>query len=224
MNLISKNVLLLMVSVIYSINAYSQNLKDCSFENLSKTKFYPDSMLQFNSYNTFRYDIIANIKNSKYPIELRYYCPKGNYSKTTNAYILRGTKDSLIATKLETYVLIGSVPGFTVVGKDHNESINLKRTQICLKGNYCDLYDVLSKNNFFTIRGSTQLKEFNKKKNVEHYNDSGSQAYFEIKLWGKVRNFIYDYDPGWTDSDIKRGENIHQIIEYLITNIKDNVK
>ncbi len=83
---------------------------------------------------------------------------------------------------------------------------------------------MVSTSTFLYNCGNTQLKKFNKNKNVEHYNDSGSQAYFEIKLGDRVRNFIYDYDPGWTDRDIKREENIHQIIEYLITNIEDHTK
>jgi hypothetical protein len=155
---------------------------------------------------------------------LRYYFPKGNYSKTTNVYILRGTKDSLNLIKLETYSIIGSLPGFRIAAKDHNENINLKQTQIKLRGSYCNLYDILNKNGFFIIRGNTQLKDFTKKKNVKHYTDSGSQAYFEIKLGDRVRNFIYDYDPEWTDRDIKREENIHYIIEYLINNFKENAK
>lgn len=219
--------LLLLCLSLNAQNALAQNSLKCNGISISKTIFSQDSMQVFdNYYDVHQNDVIKSIKESKYPIEVRFYVAKAMTCQLVTIYTLQSNLDSTKITKTQTMVLIGKLNGWKVA-RNINSKTNLlfKDATKVIPDNFCLVYNTLLKNNLFKIEGNEDGKLYNEKPtNGPHWTDIGGGCYFEVKLGDRFRNFKYTFGGNYLDNLPNREKNINDFIDYLETRFKSERK
>lgn len=179
-------------------------------------EFVEDSSQTFAS-RYVKYRAIGNIKDSKFPVEIRLY----SCSMSTDIIdlrIIQSTKDSaIINTKRIWFASKAGIPNYTKVYENDKFSVNLfSRPKRVVKNKYYDFYDELLKNELFSVQGVDDTKTF--KSGRENKIDDGNSAHWiEIKVGNYFRNFSYSFGGGLTDPNESREKKMREIIN-LITN------
>ncbi|WP_316851618.1 hypothetical protein [Pedobacter agri] len=181
--------------------------------NLRIKKFIQDSSETFAS-RYVKYGAIQNIKNSKFPVEIRFY----SCSMSTNIVdltMIQSTKDTaIINTKRIWFASKVGIHNYTKVYADDNFSVNvMTRPEKVVKNEYHDLYKKLLTNGLFSMTGVQDSDEFIN--NGSSIDDGNTSHWIEIKVGNHFRNLTYFFSPRLNDPIESRQKKMREIINLV---------
>lgn len=208
-------IVILLSSLIFlgSFQAEGQIIKTLN-GTVKIKKFVEDSSQTFSS-RYVKYGAIGDIRESKFPVEIRLY----SCSMSTDVIDLRmiqSTKDSaIINTKRIWFASKAGIPNYTKVYENDKFSVNLfSRPKRVVKNKYHDFYNELLKNDLFSVQGVDDTKTFKRGRETK-IDDGNSAHWIEIKVGNHFRNFSYSFGGGLTDPNESREKKMREIINLI---------
>lgn len=198
--------------LFFAIKAEAQIIRTLN-GTLKIKKFVEDSSETFAS-RYVKYGAIKNIKDSKFPVEIRFY----SCSMSTNIVdltMIQSSKDSaFINTKRIWFASKGGIPKYTKVYVDDNFSVNvMTRPEKAVKNEYHDFYKKLSTNGLFSMPAVQNNDKFIN--NGSSIDDGNTSHWIEIKIGNHFRNLKYFFAPRLNDPIESRQKKMSEIINLV---------
>ena len=181
--------------------------------NLKIREFVEDSSQTFAS-RYVKYEAIGNIKDSKFPVEIRLYSSSMSTDIIDLRMIQSTNHSAIINTKRIWFASKVGIPNYTKVFENDKFSVNvISRPKKAVKNTYYDFYKTLLNNDLFSIQGVNDTKTFIS--NGRSVDDGNASHWIEIKVGNHFRNFSYSFVGRLKDPIESREKKMREIINLI---------